>query len=238
MDRQVDTDRRMNAANSFICFLGNQANVETKPFINTAQICMCQQINTYFWVGVSKTFTVKLNSAQAGIDLWWIWWQQIHDLSQEAEGSVVPRYAAVSPSQIQGYIRWATNSCGFPWVSSLGFPISISAVATDNCHRYMPVLPAQPVDIEGTEGSLDNSLIVLQCGNAASCTRSTCSLCHTRYTSRVQVLCPGAGSWPVWGHRLTWTPRQRWLHHQSWKSTPKSKLRHRHVAPWKVYPTV
>lgn len=179
-------------------------------------------MNTYFWVRASKTFTVKLNSAQAGRDLWWMWGQRTHDLSQEADGSVIRRYAAISAWQMQGDIRWATNSCGFPQVSSLGFSFSISAVATDNYHRYVPALPAQPVDVDRAQGSLDNSLIGLQCGNAASCTQSTCSPCHTRYTSRAQVLCSGAGSWPLWGHRLTWTPRQE-LYHQSWKSTPKSK---------------
>lgn len=49
-------------------FLGDKANVETKFFINTSQIRICQQMNTYFRVGASKPFTVKLNSEQAGRD--------------------------------------------------------------------------------------------------------------------------------------------------------------------------
>lgn len=32
-----------------------------------------------------------------------------------------------------------------------GFSISVSATATDNCHRYAPTLATQPVDTEGTE---------------------------------------------------------------------------------------
>ena len=123
-------------------FLGNQANVKTKLLINPSQTCTCQRMNTYFWVWASKTFTVKLNSAQAGSDQWWIWWQQTRDLPQEVEGRVIERYAAISAWQMQGDIRWSMNFCAFPWVNSLGFSINISAVATDSCHSYVPTSPA------------------------------------------------------------------------------------------------
>ena len=100
----------------------------------------------------------------------------------------------------------------------------MSAATTDNCHRYVPTLPAQPVHVEETAGS--------------------CFL-HSEHLQPVphKVSIQGAG--PVSRSRLVAHLRAQSdmdakaeLHHQHGNQPPKTRLRLRHLAPWKVYPDI
>lgn len=127
-------------------FLGNKADVETKLFINTSQIRTRQQMNTYFWVGASKPS---------------LWNYTLHRLAETSNGYCGKKLvtcSSVGSTELCGDILLCLHGrcreiLGDPQIPVVfpGFFVSISATARDNCQRYVPTLPTQPMDTEGTE---------------------------------------------------------------------------------------